>query len=153
MAGAGTEAPRAGEPVAAVDREALAVGEELAAHGDVVVVGGEHLGEAVVGQVGAAANDDGRFAMPIQPNEPSCQAISIQVSIISAKVGSTPPAATGLNADISPLPHIASTIAGVSVRIRSDSAASPRTSSRIPRANPTTWSAVSAIDVMSISNH
>ena len=31
--------------------------------------------------------------MPIQPNEPSCQAISIQVSIISANDGSTPPAA------------------------------------------------------------
>ena len=78
------------------------------------------------GRYAAAANDDGRFAMPIQPNEPSCQAISIHVSIISANDGSTPPASTGLNADISPVAHIASTIAGVSVRIRSDSAASAR---------------------------
>ena len=34
--------------------------------------------------------------MPIQPSEPSCQASSIQVSIISAKVGSLPPASAGL---------------------------------------------------------
>jgi hypothetical protein len=96
----------------------------------------------------AAANDDGRFAIPIHPNEPSCQAISIQVSIISVNDGSTPPAATGLNADISPLAHISSTMAGVRVRIRSDSPASARTSSRIPRANRTTRSDVSTIDVI-----
>ena len=50
--------------------------------------------------------------MPIQPKEPSCHAISIQVSIISANVGSTPPASTGLKDDIRPLSHISSTIAG-----------------------------------------
>ena len=51
VAGAGAEAPRAGDPVAAGHRRALAVGEELSAHRDVVVVRGEHLGEALVGQV------------------------------------------------------------------------------------------------------
>ena len=76
--------------------------------------------------------------MPIQPKEPSCQAISIHISIISANDGSTPPAAMGLNADINPVAHISSTIAPVSVRIRSDSAASARTRSRIPRAKATT---------------
>jgi hypothetical protein len=76
--------------------------------------------------------------MPIHPNEPSCQAISIHVSIISANEGSTPPATIGLNDDIKPLAHISSTMAGVNVRSRSDSAASARTSSRIPRARATT---------------
>ena len=52
VAGAGAEVPRPGQPVAAVDDDALAVGEELAAHRDVVVVGGEHLREALVGQIG-----------------------------------------------------------------------------------------------------
>jgi hypothetical protein len=89
--------------------------------------------------------------MPTHPNEPSCQAISIQVPIISAKVGSTPPAATGLNADISPLLHISSTIAGVSLRFRSDSAASARTSSRMPRASDTTRSSASVVNVMEAS--
>ena len=103
------------------------------------------------GRYAAAANADGMFAIPIQPNEPSCQAISIQVSIISGNDGSTPPASTGLNADISPEAHIASTIAGVSVRFRSDSSASAATSSRIPRANPTTRSAASAIDVIRLT--
>ena len=91
--------------------------------------------------------------MPIHPNEPSCHAISIQVSIISANVGSTPPAGIGLNADISPVARISATIAGVSVRIRSDSAASARTSSRMPRASDTTRSSVSAIDVIGGSHH
>ena len=91
--------------------------------------------------------------MPTHPNEPSCQAISIQVSIISAKAGSTPPAATGLNADISPLLHISSTIAGVSVRFRSDSAASARTRSRMPRASDTTRSPASVVNVMDSSRH
>src|SRR5215217_4086062 len=85
--------------------------------------------------------------MPTQPKEPSCQAISIHVSIISANDGSTPPAGTGLNADIRPLAHISSTIAPVSVRIRSDSAASCCTTSRIPRASATTRLA-STIDVI-----
>ena len=86
----------------------------------------------------AAANVDGRLAIPIQPKEPSCHAISIQVSIISWKDGSTPPAAFGLNADHQPEAHISSTIAGESVRKRSDSAASAETRSRIPRARSTT---------------
>src|SRR3984885_9276695 len=86
----------------------------------------------------AAANVDGRLAIPIQPKEPSCQAISIQVSIISWKDGSVPPAAVGLNAVITPLAHIPSTIAGESVRKRSDSGASAETRSRIPRARSTT---------------
>ena len=47
--------------------------------------------------------------MPIHPSEPSCQASSIQVSIISAKDGSAPPASTGLNSCRSPLSHRAST--------------------------------------------
>jgi hypothetical protein len=98
----------------------------------------------------AAANDDGRLAIPIHPNEPSCQAISIHVSIISANDGSTPPTATGLNADISPVAHISSTIAPVSVRIRSDSEASARTRSRIPRAGATTRSSTSAVDVIAV---
>ena len=54
--------------------------------------------------------------MPIQPNEPSCQAISIQVSIISANDGSTPPAATRVERRHQPAAHISSTIAGVRVR-------------------------------------
>ena len=37
------------------------------------------------GRYAAAANDDGRFAIPTHPKEPSCHAISIQVSIISAE--------------------------------------------------------------------
>src|SRR6185437_2249804 len=90
------------------------------------------------GRYVAAANVDGRLAIPIQPKEPSCQAISIQVSIISWNDGSTPPAALGLNAGIRSLAHICSTIAGDSVRRRSDSAASPRTRSRIPRARSIT---------------
>ena len=69
------------------------------------------------GRYAAAANDDGRLAIPTHPKEPSCQAISIHVSIISANDGSTPPAATGLNADISPLAHISSTIAGKCARL------------------------------------
>ena len=92
------------------------------------------------GRYVAEANADGRLALPFQPKEPSCQAISIHVSIIAANDGSTPPAATGLNADIRPLAHSSSTIAGVSVRIRSDSAACERTRSRIPRARSTTRS-------------
>jgi hypothetical protein len=76
--------------------------------------------------------------MPTHPNDPSCQAISIHVSIISVNEGSTPPAGAGLNDDIKPLAHISSTMAGVKVRMRSDSAASARTSSRIPRACATT---------------
>jgi hypothetical protein len=40
------------------------------------------------GKCAAAANYDGRLAMPIHPNEPSCQAISIQVSTISGNDGS-----------------------------------------------------------------
>src|SRR5436305_5816138 len=90
------------------------------------------------GRYVAAANVDGRLAIPIHPNEPSCQAISIHVSIISVNEGSTPPAAFGLNAGISPQSHIASTIPGDSVRKRSDSPASARTNSRIPRARSTT---------------
>src|SRR5580693_6998000 len=92
------------------------------------------------GRYVAAAKVEGRLAMPIQPNEPSCQAISIHVSIISWNDGSTPPAAVGLNADIRPLAHISSTIGAESVRKRSDSAASARTRSRIPRARSTTRS-------------
>src|SRR5271156_6939329 len=90
------------------------------------------------GRYVAAANVDGRLAIPIQPKEPSCHAISIQVSIISGKDGSTPLAALGLNATIRPEAHISSTIAGESVRKRSDSAASAKTRSRIPRARSTT---------------
>src|ERR1700722_3311518 len=90
------------------------------------------------GRYVAAANVDGRLAIPIQPKEPSCHAISIQVSIISGKDGSTPPAAFGLNATIRPEAHISSTIAGESVRKRSDSAASTETRSRIRRARSTT---------------
>src|ERR1700761_2011561 len=90
------------------------------------------------GRYVAAANVDGRLAIPIQPKEPSCQAISIQVSIISWNDGSTPPAAFGLNAGIRPQAHISSTIAGPSWRNRSDSAASAETRSRIPRARSTT---------------
>src|SRR3984885_12119795 len=90
------------------------------------------------GRYVAAANVDGRLAIPIQPKEPSCHAISVQVSIISRNDGSTPPAAFGLNAAISPEAHISSTIAGESVRKRSDSAASADTRSRIPRARSTT---------------
>src|ERR1700722_7597293 len=90
------------------------------------------------GRYVAAANVDGRLAIPIQPKEPSCHAISVQVSIISGKDGSTPPAALGLNATIRPEAPIASTIAGESVRKRSDSAASAETRSRIPRARSTT---------------
>src|ERR1700733_1122866 len=86
----------------------------------------------------AAANVDGRLAIPIQPKEPSCHAISIQVSISSWKDGSSPPAALGLNATMRPEAHISSTIAGESVRKRSDSAASAATRSRIPRARSTT---------------
>src|SRR6201994_616790 len=86
----------------------------------------------------AAANVAGRLAIPIQPKEPSCHAISIQVSTIPRKDGSPPPAAFGLNAGIRPLDHISSTIAGESVRNRSDSAASAETRSRIPRARSTT---------------
>src|ERR1700728_2578790 len=89
--------------------------------------------------------------MPTQPNEPSCQAISIHVSIIWVNDGSTPPAATGLNDCINPLDHISSTTAGVSVRIRSHSAASAATTSRMPRASETTRSSVSAIDVIGAS--
>ena len=51
--------------------------------------------------------------MPIHPSEPSCQASSIQVSIISAKVGSHPPASTGLNHCMRPLAHRASTVRSV----------------------------------------
>lgn len=46
-----TEVPRPGDGVAAVDGGSLSVGKELTAHGDAVVVGGEHLGEALVRQV------------------------------------------------------------------------------------------------------
>src|SRR6478735_10606301 len=99
------------------------------------------------GRYAPAANVDGRFAMPIQPNEPSCHAISIHVSIISVNEGSTPPAGTGLN-DGKPLAHISSTMAGVNVRSRSDSAAPARTRSRIPRARATTWLPTSAVDVI-----
>jgi hypothetical protein len=67
------------------------------------------------GRYAPAANVDGRFAMPHHPKEPSCHAISIHVSIISGNEGSTPPAGMGLNADIRPLAHISSTMAGVSV--------------------------------------
>ena len=52
MAGARAEAPGPAQPVSAVDDGALPVGEELPAHGDVVVVGGEYLGETLVGQIG-----------------------------------------------------------------------------------------------------
>jgi hypothetical protein len=90
------------------------------------------------GRYAPAANVDGRFAMPHHPKEPSCHAISIHVSIISGNEGSTPPAGTGLNADIKPLAHISSTMPAVSVRSRSDSAASARTRSRIPRARART---------------
>ena len=72
--------------------------------------------------------------MPIQPNEPSCQAISIQVSIMSRNDGSIPPAATGFMACMSPLSHMPSTTGAVIVRRSSDAAASPRTRSRSPRA-------------------
>src|SRR4029077_12326439 len=51
-------------------------------------------------------------------------------------------------ADISPVAHISSTIAAVSVRNLSDSVASACTRSRIPRASETTRSSVSAIDVI-----
>src|SRR3979409_1376782 len=88
--------------------------------------------------------------MPTHPNEPSCQAISIHVSIISVKEGSTPPAAAGLNDDISPLAHISSTIGVESVRIRSDSAACACTRSRMPGASETTRSLVSANDVIGV---
>src|SRR5258707_1044490 len=48
---AGAEAPRSAHPEAAVDRDPLSVGEELASHRDVVVVSAEHLGETLVGQI------------------------------------------------------------------------------------------------------
>ena len=51
VAGAGAEAPRARDSVAAGDGHTLSVGEELPAHRDVIVVGGEHLGETFVGQI------------------------------------------------------------------------------------------------------
>jgi hypothetical protein len=76
--------------------------------------------------------------MPIHPNDPSCQAISSQVSIISANDGSAPPAALGFIEPIRPDAHISSTMAGVSVRIRSDSHACALTRSRMPRAAATT---------------
>ena len=72
--------------------------------------------------------------MPIQPNELSCQAISIQVSIISRNDGSQPPASFGFIACMSPLAHMASTIGCEVVRARSDAAASARTTSRSDRA-------------------
>src|SRR6476619_5012190 len=100
------------------------------------------------GRYAPAAKVDGRLAMPHHPNEPSCHAISIQVSIISVNEGSTPPAGTGLNDDIKPLDHISSTMAGVNVRSRSDSAASACTRSRMPRAPATTWPPTSAVDVI-----
>jgi len=68
----------------------------------------EHLGKTFVGQIRTRQRKTtAGLAMPIRPNDPSCQAISIQVSITSANEGSTPPATTGLNADISPLAHMA----------------------------------------------
>ena len=59
MPGAGAELPGPGDPVAAVDRLAQAVREELAAHRHQVVVGGEHLGEPVVGEVGGTGRRRG----------------------------------------------------------------------------------------------
>ena len=74
------------------------------------------------------------MAIPIQPSEPSCQASSVQVSIISANDGSVPPAAVGFAHTMSPLFHNASTIRPVSVRSRSDSPASAALTSRSVRA-------------------
>ena len=53
--------------------------------------------------------------------------MAIQVSIISAKLGSVPPAAAGFRCRMSPESHIAPTIAGVSVRASSEAAASATT--------------------------
>ncbi len=72
--------------------------------------------------------------MPIHPRDPSCQASSIQVSIISVKDGSAPPASTGLNACRRPLSHSASTVRGVRVRLRSQGPASSAVRARRPRA-------------------
>ena len=72
--------------------------------------------------------------MPIQPSDPSCQASSIQVSIISGKVGSLPPASRGLHHCMSPLSHKASTVRRVSVRRSSDSADSSAVTARSVRA-------------------
>ena len=68
--------------------------------------------------------------MPIQPSDPSCQASSIHVSIISVKVGSPPPASFGLNHCMSPQFHSASTVRSVSVRPRSESSDSVAVRSR-----------------------
>ncbi len=72
--------------------------------------------------------------MPIQPNDPSCQASSIHVSIIWAKDGSLPAAWRGLHHCMSPLAHRASTVRGVRVRLRSDSGDSSAISDRRDRA-------------------
>ena len=53
--------------------------------------------------------------------------MAIQVSIISAKLGSVPPASAGFRCRMRPISHIASTIAGVIVRAASDAAASAST--------------------------
>ena len=130
VAGARPEVPRAGEAVAAVDRDALAVGGELAAHGH-PVGGPEHLGEAGVGQVGG----DRGGRRQVGDADPAEGAVvaghAIQVSIMSTNVGSDPPAAAGFMYLISPVSHIASTIGAVRVRAVSEASASARTTSAI----------------------
>ncbi len=64
VAGAGAETPRAGQPVAAVDRRPLAVGKVLAADGDVVVIGREHLREAPIGKVARGSERRGQIGDP-----------------------------------------------------------------------------------------
>ena len=67
--------------------------------------------------------------MPIQPNDPSSQAIRCQISIISAKPGSLPPAGAGFMYDMRPVSHMASTIGAVRVRASSDAVACSVTTS------------------------
>ena len=88
------------------------------------------------GRYAAEAAVEEKLARPVQPNDPSSAAIAIQVSIMSRKPGSSPPASAGFMWRKRPESHIASTTRGVSVRACSHAAASAVTTSAIERTLP-----------------
>lgn len=104
------------------------------------------------GRYAATAAADGRLAIPIHPNEPSSSAIRSQVSIISTKVGSTPPAAAGLNRRMRPVSHICSTTGSVRVRFTSEASASAVTTAAI-RSTSSTPAGLGATSLSRVRPH
>ncbi len=89
------------------------MGEELATHRDAVVVRGEDLGETLVRHIGRGGERRRQVCDP-DPAERAVLPGHLDPGLdhLGERGLDPPPAATGLNDDISPLAHISSTMDG-----------------------------------------